>query len=156
MLSKPFFMAFLALATVSCKTNKEEPLEQDEQTVSNDATTVSTLETGCYTFKRAGTLINFEITKNQNPVEGTLMYAISGKDKNTGAFRGKLVDDKLVGMYTFMSEGVQSERQVAFLLKGKRLVEGDGQLNDEGNRFNDLNTVSYSSETPLNKADCTR
>lgn len=134
------------------KNDMEEPMS--EQTNREEIASTSQLEMGCYMYKREDNMVNFEITKNENPVEGNLTYALAKKDKNTGTFRGEINEGKLVGIYTFMSEGVQSKRQVAYLLKDKRLIEADGELNDDGNMFKDLKTVSYTSEMSLNKTDC--
>ena len=77
-----------------------------------------------------GTTINLEITELGNPVMGNLTFALSGKDRNTGTFKGRLKDEKLIGEYTFQSEGVESSREVAFKVDGDRLIEGYGELTD--------------------------
>lgn len=151
---------FVSIVVFGCKkkdeTQKDANLEVPVMEASTTESLISDseLEMGCYMYKRADNMINFEITKNQNPIEGNLTYALAQKDKNVGTFKGNIKDNKLVGIYTFSSEGVESKRQVAFLLKDKRLVQGDGELNADGNMFLDVSTVSYSSEMPLNKTDC--
>ncbi len=87
-------------------------------------------------------------------MEANLTYAYAEKDKNTGTFTGEFNDGKLVGTYTFQSEGVESKRQVAFMLKDNQLVEGYGELNEDGTIFKDVNSVNYSSTMPLTKMDC--
>lgn len=127
----------------------EEPMEEE-------MVMTPTLEKGCYIYNANGSMVNLEITKTDNPVEGNLIYALAEKDKNTGTFNGQFNDGKLVGTYTFQSEGIESKRQVAFMLKDHQLVEGYGELNEDGTMFKDVNSVSYSSTMPLTKTDCTQ
>lgn len=114
------------------------------------------LQKGCYTYDENGTTIDLEITENGDSVTGNLAYALSGKDKNTGTFKGRLKDDKLIGEYTFRSEGVESSREVAFMVKGGRLIEGYGEMTDEGTAFKDPDAIDYSSKMPLAKTDCSQ
>lgn len=152
-----FLAMFLGLAIVSCKEKKAETNNSDEsQTTDSPEKMSSTLRKGCYMYDANGNSINLEITENGNPVVGKLTYALSGKDKNTGTFKGRLEDDKLTGQYTFQSEGTESSREVAFMVKGEKLVEGYGELTDEGTAFKDPNSIKYSSTMPLVKADCTQ
>jgi len=112
------------------------------------------LKKGCYRFDEKETTIIFEVTEIGKSVEGNLTYALSGKDKNTGMFKGLLKDDKLIGVYTFESEGAESSREVAFMVKDGRLIEGNGELTDGGTAFKDPDAINYSSKMPLAKTDC--
>ncbi|MDD7886099.1 hypothetical protein [Flavivirga sp. 57AJ16] len=67
---------------------------------------------------------------------------------------GKLNGDTLFGEYTFMSEGIESKREVAFLIKDHQLIEGYGELNEDRTAFVDKNNISYTSTMPLTKTDC--
>ena len=64
--------------------------------------------------------------------------------------------DKLIGTYTFDSEGKSSSREVAYELKDNQLIEGYGDLDDSGTKFKDVNTIKYTSTTPLLKVDCAK
>lgn len=151
---KVILVAFVAVAFFSCK-NKEEKFNEtivEEETVVGEV--VPTLEKGCYTYNQNDNMVNLEITKNNNPVEGNLSYAFAEKDKNTGSFTGQFNDGKLVGVYTFQSEGKESKRQVAFMLNDNQLIEGYGEMNEDGTMFKDANAIDYSSTMPLSKTDC--
>ena len=152
---KIVLVSFIAFTFFHCK-NKEENVEDInvEDTSETDNTITPTLEKGCYMYNENGSFVNMEIIKNENPIEGDLIYAYAEKDKNIGKFIGELKDDKLIGTYTFQSEGVESKRQVAFMLKDNQLVEGYGELTDDGTMFKDVNSISYSSTMPLTKINC--
>ena len=152
---KVFLLAFVAISFLGCKNNKEKTDETQKQEPMEEETTMApTLEKGCYRYDENGSTVNLEITDSENPVEANLMYALAEKDKNTGTFKGEFKDAKLVGTYTFQSEGVESKRQVAFMLRDNQLIEGYGELNEDGTLFKDVNTVNYSSAMPLSKTDC--
>lgn len=152
---KLLLLTFVSFALFSCK-NKEEKTNGviTEEVVVEDVATAPTLESGCYTYNENGSMVNMEITKADNPVEGNLTYALAEKDKNTGTFKGEFNDGKLVGDYNYQSEGKESTRQVAFMLKDNQLVEGYGDLNEDGTMFTDVNSINYSSTMPLTKTDC--
>lgn len=114
------------------------------------------VDLGCYTYSENGTLITLEITENDNPVKGTLTYALSEKDKNTGAFTGEFNDGILLGIYTFQSEGKESRREVAFLFEDNQFIEGYGELNEDGTTFKNVKAINYVSIMPLTKAHCNR
>lgn len=149
-------LTLLVLAFVSCKEKEEktdhwatgEPIE--EEIVSSP-----TLEIGCYQYNKNDDFINLKITNTEHPVTGNLTYAYSQKDKNTGTFTGELNNGKLIGTYTFQSEGRDSKRQVAFLLHNHQLTEGYGELSEDGTMFKDLEAINYNSPMPLTKTDCT-
>ncbi|PWI28937.1 hypothetical protein DI383_13955 [Flavobacteriaceae bacterium LYZ1037] len=152
---KIVLLTFVTVAFFNCKNKEEKPDEVIiEEVVEEVVVTAPTLEKGCYTYNENGSMVNMEITSSDNPVEGNLTYEFAEKDKNTGTFKGEFNDGKLIGTYTFQSEGVESARQVAFMLKDNQLVEGYGEMNEDGTTFKDVNSVNYSPTMPLTKTDC--
>ena len=148
-------LAFVAIGFLNCKNKEDKPKETlMEVPMEEEAATTPTLKTGCYTYHQNGNEIRLEITNSDNPVAGNLSYAFAEKDKNTGTFLGEFKDNQLVATYTFQSEGLESKRQVAFMLKDKQLVEGYGEMNADGTMFKDVNSITYSSTMPLSKTDC--
>lgn len=130
-----------------------DPQVQDE-TVMEDTNT-GLLKKGCYDYSANGNEVRMEITSiDDNLVEGNLTYAYAEKDKNTGTFKGTLNDDKVIGKYTFMSEGVQSIRDVAFKVDNDQLIEGYGDMDESGTTFKDTSSINYSTTMPLKKVDC--
>lgn len=95
-----------------------------------------------------------EITEINKVVKGKLSYSLDGKDKNSGTILGTLEDNKLFAVYTFTSEGVESKRDISFLIKDNQLIEGYGELHADGTSFVDKNNITYSSSFPLTKTDC--
>tara|TARA_R110002049_G_scaffold93815_6_gene231594 strand:- start:4297 stop:4809 length:513 start_codon:yes stop_codon:yes gene_type:complete len=146
---------FIVVVFFNCK-NKEEKTNENTtgKSVEEKMERTSLLDKGCYMYNQDGNMVTMEITKNDNPVEGNLTYALAEKDKNTGTFKGAFNNDKLIGSYTFLSEGKESKREIAFTLKDKQLVEGYGEMNENGTAFVDKSKISYTSTMALKKTDC--
>ena len=141
---KKLIIIFFALASViACKNNSESETGQK-----------SILEIGCYAYKNDGDEIKMEITEINDKITGNLDVFYAEKDANEGKFVGTLHGDKLIGVYTFNSEGITSSREMAFLVQDNQLIEGFGDLNEEGTKFKDVNSIKYTSTMPLTKVDC--
>ncbi|HDZ04557.1 hypothetical protein LCGC14_0079630 [marine sediment metagenome] len=152
-------LALVALAfitIVACKNNtKTEKKSVTKEEKPNEKSTKKTiLDKGCYEYNSNDNTIKMEITEVNENVTGNLNIAYAEKDANQGTFVGNLNDDKLFGTYTFNAEGKESSREIAFLVKGNQLIEGFGELNDNGTKFKDVNTIKYNSSIHLTKVDC--
>lgn len=153
-MKKFILLSFVALTMLNCK-NKEQNIEN--QTVSTqkvEEETAIPLDLGCYIFDDGQNNVSLEITENSKEIRGTLTYALTEKDKNSGNFSGELKEGILIANYTFQSEGQESTRQVAFKIDGDKLIEGYGELNNEGTAFKDVKNISFTSKMPLTKTDC--
>jgi hypothetical protein len=127
--------------------NKTEIVEED--ITSTDGHKVdSTLYV--YTNNRKDTVI-MRIVNNKGKVDGTLMYNYFEKDKNTGTLTGNMQGDTLIADYIFMSEGVQSVREVAFVKKDNAWLQGYGEMVQEGNKmkFTDRNKLVFDTVNKL-------
>lgn len=140
------------------KEKKEDTMVQpnmEETTIEMSDNTIDNLELGCYVYKANGNDVKMKITKIEgDAVTANLYYAYAEKDKNEGTFFGNLHGDKLIGKYTFKSEGIESVRDVAFKVEKNQIVEGFGNLDEGGTKFKDTTNLTYSSTTPWKKADC--
>jgi len=156
-MKKTIFVLVLTLAFVSCKTKEkkeevETMVETEEEFI--EVPSIKNLEVGCYTYNANGSKIVMEITQISDSVMGNLNYSLKEKDANSGIFSGILKDSVLIGSYTFISEGIESSREVAFLLDDEQLIEGFGELDETGTTFKDKETLNFSSSMPLTKSEC--
>lgn len=142
---------------VGCKSNEkkeEEPTKVENQEEVVETSPSPSLEIGCYGYDDNGSKVVLEITQITDSIRGNLNYAFKEKDANTGTFSGVLKDSVLIGNYSFMSEGLESSREVAFLIKENQLIEGFGELNETGTGFKDKENISFSSSMPLTQTEC--
>ena len=65
--------------------------------------------------------------------------------------------DTLIADYTFMSEGTQSVREVAFLLTDSTAKEGYGDMTEKNNKmvFIKLAKIKFDRSFVLSKQACT-
>jgi len=154
-MKKNIVLALTAIAIFSCKNKEGKTVATPAETVEIEETaTVNPLQMGCYTFDNDGNTIVFEITGTGNNVTGNLNYSLRGKDTNNGSFKGIHEGNTVIGTYTFTSEGVESTREVAFLVKDGQLIEGYGELDVSGTKFTDKESIAYTSTMPLVKTEC--
>lgn len=147
---KTISIAVILFTVLSCKNNDKK----STKVITEEDYTAVSLESGCYIYDKNDNLINFEILSTDNPVKGNLTYSFREKDKNTGQFIGEIKENKLIGTYTFLSEGVESQREVAFLIKENQLIEGYGDLDETGTKFLNRSNIDYTSTMPLTKKNC--
>lgn len=150
------FVAFLLLILVSlgCKDKSEINPTIEPVDIHENNTPSSFLEVGCYIFKKDKNSIMFKITHIDYSIKGKLDYRLAEKDANTGTFEGFLIDDVILGDYTFQSEGITSKREVIFKIVNGQLIEGFGPMDEDGICFVNTDHITYTPTMPLSKTKC--
>lgn len=99
--------------------------------------------------------LSFNINSMQE-VNGTLLYSQYEKDKNDGTIVGNIKGDTLIADYTFMSEGVSSVREVAFLHKDGAYIEGFGDVTESNGKvvFKDKTKLKFDVKNTLSRIEC--
>ena len=138
---------------ISCK-QKETTVETVKSVNVDTLVVTPSIGKDCYTFEGNGSKIDLKITNTVDGISGNLDYKLAEKDKNTGTFQGSIKGDTLIAIYTFQSEGTESKREVAFLIKDNQLIEGYGELDSTGAKFKNPATLQFTSNMPLSKTDC--
>jgi hypothetical protein len=112
--------------------------------------------TGCYemTLKKDSAFLDLQVT--DTVVTGTLNFNFFEKDRNSGTLQGVLRNDKILADYTFQSEGVTSVREVVFQIKDSTLLQGHGELKQQGTKlvFADPENLQYQTANPFIKVAC--
>lgn len=146
--------AVLMVFFISCKNEKTEA----EVPVIQESTAVQeTVSEECYLgiLKKDTVSMSLSIKGNQLS-SGKLNYKFFEKDKNEGSLIGEMKGDTLFADYTFMSEGVSSVRQVAFLKKGNTYLEGYGDIEENSGKtiFKNTKQIKFDGKIVLSKVDC--
>ncbi len=145
---KKILYCFGAIVLLSACNQKTE--NKDTITVSN---TNQTDFSGLYSYQQNGDTITLQLTVDGTRANGNLMYALNEKDRNSGTFVGEIKDGVLLADYTFSSEGVLSERQIAFKLNDNSAVEGYGNVQEINGKmvFKDASNLEYDKGLVLTK-----
>jgi hypothetical protein len=138
---------------MACNAGNEKtvtPSEPVERVQKRDASPT------CYQYASPTDTITLKLVPVGEAITGTLVYQLSGKDKNIGTVQGKMNGDILVAKYIFNSEGMSSTREVAFKRTNGNFIEGYGEVNVENNdvRFKDINNLQFNEGFRLVPINC--
>lgn len=152
---------YLVILLASCNANKETGSSASEKInsdtiVASDSSLTGTITPGCYEMiiEKDSALMN--ISLNGNKVSGKLQYKRFEKDRNTGNFIGNIDSGKIIGWYTFQSEGMVSVRQVIFKVMQDKISEGYGDIELKGDTayFKYPHTLNFEENHPFIKVNC--
>jgi len=149
-MNKIILPMLVILTFTSCK--KEAAATKIPKTVAEK----NAIET-CYKgILKQDTIVMSLVIKDNLITEGKLSYHFFEKDKNEGTLKGEIKGDTIYADYTFMSEGSQSVREVAFLKQGNSYIEGYGDVKEYNGKmiFKDVKHLKFDSKMVLVKTDC--
>ena len=89
-------------------------------------------------------------------ITGNLIYKFFEKDQNKGTLQGIIKGDTLTANYEFISEGIKSVREIAFLKKGNNFVEGHGDMAEKNGKliFKNSRILNFNSNIILKPVQC--
>lgn len=149
-------IAFMVLA--SCNNSSQQTAATDTAASMADTAEmrVQIPNTNCYQHVTGKDTIFLKLEKFPNVVTGSLMYKFHEKDSNEGTLDGKLNGDTLIAEYSFMSEGKQSMRQVAFLISDNVVTEGYADMEEKDGKliFKNTGKIDFSKGTTLQSIAC--
>ena len=150
------FLFVLAISIIACNTPNQKAVNTD----SADSTGKDSLFTGnvrseCYAYKTNKDSVYMRLKDSAGLITGNLNYNFYEKDSNKGSIIGRMNGDTLIADYTFMSEGMESVRQVAFLKKGNNLVEGYAESVEKNGKmvFKRLDSLKFGN-LALSRVEC--
>ncbi|MBA3674588.1 MAG: hypothetical protein H0W75_06465 [Chitinophagaceae bacterium] len=145
------FLPVAAILIASCDDNTKQSTNVDK-TISNSVTE------HCYNYISNKDSVFMHLKMANDSVTGDLIYNYFEKDKNTGTIQGKMKGDTLVADYTFLSEGIESIRQVAFLKRGNDFAEGYGDAEEINNKmvFKKTGTLNFKTNIILKHVECNK
>ena len=144
----------------SCNSSESESEKENERereaSEKKEATEKQKPPVNCYLYATATDTVSLKLIHVGQSITGTLLYHLKEKDKNKGTIQGVMKDNLLIADYSFMSEGMQSVRQVVFKLEGNGFVEGYGDIDTQNNKvvFKHLNDLKFNSTIKLAEIDC--
>ncbi len=140
--------SILFLVSVWCFISCGNP-EKKQAAPVDTATATSNTEHGqdyCYEMLEHGDSVRLSYRLSPDHlILGRLDYLLAEKDANRGSVQGFLKGDTLILEYIFKSEGVESSREVAFLMKGDTLEEGYGPQQEKAGKmlFEDHSKITF-------------
>lgn len=155
---KNMLTAFVLFALISCADENEgKPSVEPQPAGTADLTTTADpTAKRCFASLTTNDTVVLSFTVKDTIVNGDLLYQFNEKDRNKGTIKGVLHGDTLIADYSFMSEGVNSIRQVVFLKQGDEMIEGFGTVADDKGRmyYKDINTLTFDKSVILKSMTC--
>lgn len=157
-----FFLAGfgVAITFASCSGDKKTNVITDSSAVAVTDTTntlpVDPALGNCYAYIKNRDTATLKLQVAGEEVTGDLSYKLFEKDNNKGKIAGELKGDTIIAEYTFDSEGMRSVREIVFLHKDGKLIEGFGDVEQKGVKtvFKNRSTLKFDDGLIFNKTDC--
>lgn len=145
------FLAFGAFFIISCK----EAPKTESVTMTEEAVEEPVITGDCYLVVSGQDSVLMQIVIEKTSVAGQLHYRFFEKDKSGGTLFGAMVGDTLIADYKFIAEGMESEREVAFIRRGNDFIEGYGESEERDGRMVFKNVAGLRFDgLPMKKIDC--
>ncbi|MEO8116869.1 MAG: hypothetical protein ABI653_04415 [Bacteroidota bacterium] len=151
---KLFSLAVIFILFFACNSKNQSTTAIDN--IQPDKVEITAKNNVCYLGLFGKDSIQLHVNTTNDSVSGNLNYIMAEKDNNTGTFMGKLHGDTLIADYHFTSEGIESMRQVAFILKEDKAFAGYGQMVDKDGKmyFKNSSSITFDKITPLKLVNC--
>lgn len=145
---------FVSVSLFGCKKEAEEALPVAVESQPSESREKAPPE--CYLYASDRDTVRLNLVVQDATVNGDLAYRYYEKDKSSGTVSGVVKGDTLVMTYEFMSEGMESKRQVVFLRTASGLTEGYGEVfeKDSAMFFRDMKKLDFPGKIVLEKIVC--
>jgi hypothetical protein len=149
-------LMMMASTFVACKSNSTTKQAADSAITAETAVAAAAESRTCYVSFKNRDSTYLHLIKKGEQVTGTLNASLYEKDKNSGIVAGFAQGDTLLLYYTFQSEGMQSVRQIAYLQKDGKLIEGFADVKEENSRtsFKSIKDLKFDGSVVLEQSDC--
>ncbi len=143
-------VAVLLIVLAACNSNKEKDPEVADTNIAKETTI------HCYQKILGHDTMLLTLNKTGLKITGSLIYDFFEKDHSDGMLTGEQTGDTLIAEYTFKSEGTESKREVAFLLKEVDIAEGSGDMEEKGGvlRFKNKSVISFNDTVYYKNVPC--
>lgn len=155
-MKKMIVAAAAGLLLLSACHDQATQKEMNTDTIKGPGNTTMMPVTSCYASASNGDSIQLKVEVFEKAVVGTLQYNWKEKDRNKGEYEGVMKGDTLFADYRFMSEGKESARQVAFLIKDGKATEGYGDMEEKDGKmvFKNTGGLQFGKGVVLSKSAC--
>lgn len=149
----------VSFALASCNKKTETTMNNTDSSgvfVDTESAADSTLAvtTSCYMQVTGNDTLFAQIDDNLGTVTGKMHYKNYQKDSSFGDLLGSSIGDTIKVDYTFQSEGTLSTRELWFLKKDGKLIEGIGDYDKTGERYTNYKKIKFEDGHILDAVDC--
>lgn len=141
---------------VSCQNNTPEKSAKADSLITVKAADANLNLNECFKYIKNRDTSNLKLNSAGKIVIGNLSYRLFEKDKNESTIIGIIKGDTIIADYTFQSEGTKSIRQVVWLKKDDKLIEGFGDVEeaDGKTKFKNISKLIFGKSIVFTKVEC--
>jgi hypothetical protein len=147
----------VVIISLSCNKKLENTdisdVNEDSQVVNSINSDIVEIPESCYFDDLKNDSIYLHINNNIGTITGKLRYKNGKKEKTTGDVMGFIDGDTLKLDYMFTENGVQTSKEIWFLNKNEKLVEGIGN-HDEFGSYSNPKKIVFEGGHSLESANC--
>ena len=155
---KVLVVSLTLLVFTACNSNRNTTSDNTDSLLPDKSLSDNnqTNEKLCYANYSSKDSMKLQLVNKDNTVTGSFNTKIFGKDENKGTFTGLMKGDTLIADYSFLSEGVLSVRQIAFVKRNNTLTEGYGDVEEKGGKmsFKNIDQLKFDDKKALKIIPC--
>lgn len=153
-------ISFITFSAISCEKKNSEMVKTDTTKLDSALAIPDAYEENstdnCYFGVIGKDSIFLSLNDNLGTITGKMRYKNFEKDSSFGDVIGSKNGDTIQLNYTFQSEGTTSDKEINFLKKEDRLLEGmeDQKVDGQKSVYSDRKKMVYSDDNELKSVDC--
>jgi hypothetical protein len=155
-MKKYLFIAACATICAACNAGSGNQEAADSTITAETAVAAAAESRTCYVSSKNQDSTYLDLHIKGDQVSGALNIIPGEKDRNTGTVSGLVKGDTILLDYTFQSEGMQSVRQIAYLQKDGKLIEGFAEVQVQNGKasFKSLGDLKFDGSVVLEQSEC--
>ncbi len=157
-MKKLFFVLSSAAILFSCE--KKETVSnaasstQDSLKINESDIQIEAIPHTCYSEAIGKDSVFVMLDDNLGTITGKMYYKNFEKDSSYGDLNGISDGDTLKVDYVFQSEGSTSTREIWFLMKDGKLLEGIAEYDETGEKYKNTMDIKYQGGHQLSAVNC--
>lgn len=157
-MKKIFFVLSSAAILFSCE--KKETVSnaasstQDSLKINESDIQIEAIPHTCYSEAIGKDSVFVMLDDNLGTITGKMYYKNFEKDSSYGDLNGISDGDTLKVDYVFQSEGSTSTREIWFLMKDGKLLEGIAEYDETGEKYKNTLDIKYQGGHQLSAVNC--
>ncbi len=157
-MKKIFFVLSSAAILFSCE--KKETVSnaasstQDSLKINESDMQIEAIPHTCYSEAIGKDSVFVMLDDNLGTITGKMYYKNFEKDSSYGDLNGISDGDTLKVDYVFQSEGSTSTREIWFLMKDGKLLEGIAEYDETGEKYKNTLDIKYQGGHQLSAVNC--
>ena len=151
------YLLLIAAAFAACQNKPGTPATPETtvpETTAERSPGKPLTKTTCYENRFGKDVTAIELTVVGDQVDGFYAWEPHEKDGARGMFKGKKTGDEITADFIYMIEGSIQSEEIIFKIAGDKLLKGEGELQEKGEKLVIKDKTKLSWKETFNIVDC--